>query len=79
MQSRGEILIYKAKDGSQEMEVILDNETVWLNQYQLSKLFSTDRTSVQKHIGNIFKTKELDEKQTCAKIAQVQKEGQKSV
>lgn len=79
MQSRGEILIYKAKDGSQEMEVILDNETVWLNQYQLSKLFSTDRTSVQKHIGNIFKTKELDQKQTCAKIAQVQKEGQKSV
>lgn len=79
MQSRGEILIYKAKDGSQEMEVILDNETVWLNQYQLSKLFSTDRTSVQKHIGNIFKTKELDEKQTCAKIAQVQKEGKKSV
>lgn len=73
------IEIYKSKDNQTRIEVKFDGETVWLNQYQLSDLFSTDRTTVQKHISNIYKTGELSQKQTCAKIAQVRQEGKKSV
>ena len=74
-----QIEIFKSDDGSTEIEVRVDNDTVWLNQYQISDLFLTDRTSIGRHISNIYKTKELDEKSTCAKIAQVQKEGKRTV
>jgi hypothetical protein len=74
-----QIEIYQTKDKQTRVEVKFDDDTVWLTQYQLAELFSTDRTSLSKHLRNIFKTKELDEKQTCAKFAQVQKEGKKSV
>jgi hypothetical protein len=53
----------------------VENETVWLTQAQMAELFSTDRTSINRHIRNIFQTQELDEKSTCAKIAQVRMEG----
>jgi hypothetical protein len=74
-----DIEIYKDKDNQTQVEVRFENETVWLSQSQLSELFDTDRTSVLKHLQNIFKTGELAEKQTCAKFAQVQKEGTKTV
>ena len=74
-----EIQIFTSKDGKTEIEVQLDNETVWLNQYQLESLFETNRTSINRHISNIYKTEELEEKSTCAKIAQVQKEGEREI
>lgn len=74
-----QIEIFKSDDGSTEIEVQVDKETVWLNQYQISDLFLTDRTSIGRHITNIYKTNELDESSTCAKIAQVQKEGKRIV
>ena len=46
---------------------------------QMAELFSTDRTSINRHIHNILQTQELDEKSTCAKIAQVRKEGGRSI
>jgi len=73
-----EILIYQSKDGTTKIDVKLENETIWLSQYQLAELFQTDRTSIAKHIKNIFETGELTEA-TCAKIAQVQKEGSRKV
>jgi len=73
--NKSEIQIYTTKDGKAEIEVQLDNETVWLNQYQLESLFETNRTSINRHISNIYKSGELEEESTCAKIAQVQKEG----
>jgi len=73
-----EILIYQSKDGTTKIDVKLENETIWLSQYQLAELFQTDRTSIAKHIKNIFETGELTEA-TCAKIAQVQKEGIRKV
>jgi len=76
---KSSIRIYKSSDGTTEIEVTLENETVWLNQYQLEKLFQTNRTSITKHITNIYKTKELEENSTCAKIAQVQNEGKRNV
>ncbi len=74
-----EILIYQSKDGLTRIEVKLENETIWLNQYQLSELFQTDRTYIVKHIKNIYDSGELTENSTCAKITQVQKEGKRSV
>ena len=74
-----EILIYQSKDGTTRIDVKLENETIWLNQSQLAELFQTDRTSIAKHIKNIFETGELTEEATCAKIAQVQKEGNRKV
>lgn len=75
MQSKGEILIYKAKDGSQQLEVKLDEETVWLTQKQITELFDRDRTVIAKHIGNIFKEGELKEKSVCAKFAHTAGDG----
>lgn len=51
------------------------NETVWLTQAQMADLFVTDRTSILRHIRNIYQTEELDEPSVCAKIAQVRIEG----
>ncbi len=78
---KNEIILYRPNELSEHIEVRIDNEneTVWLNQYQLSELFQTDRTSILKHLQNIFSTGELNEKTTCAKIAQVRKEGKRMV
>ena len=62
MENKGEILIYQAPDSSIELRVQLDRETVWLTQAQMTTLFERDRTVITKHIGNIFKEAELDEK-----------------
>ncbi len=74
-----QIEIFKSEDGSTEIEVQVDRETVWLNQHQISDLFLTDRTSIGRHISNIYKTNELNENSTSAKIAQVRKEGKRTV
>ena len=74
-QNKGRIIIYQTQEGETELEVKLERDTLWLNQYQLTDLFETDRTSILKHIRNIIKTGELPEDSTCAKFAQVRKEG----
>jgi hypothetical protein len=71
------IEIYRNPDDQIELKVQFDKDTVWLNQYQLAELFITDRTSILKHLKNIYETAELDEKTTCAKIAQVRQEGKR--
>jgi len=77
--SNSEIKIFQSEDGNTEVSVRLEKETVWLNQYQMEELFETDRTSIVKHISNIYKSKELEEESTSAKIAQVQKEGSRHI
>ena len=74
-----EIKIFTSKDGKTEIQVKLEGETVWLNQYQLEELFETDRTSITRHISNIYKSEELSKETTSAKIAQVQKEGDREI
>ena len=75
----GEIIIYQAPDGQTSIDVKLEKDTVWLNQYQMADLFDTDRTSIVKHIKNIYKSEELSELATCAKIAQVRQEGKRNI
>lgn len=57
----------------------MGEETVWLTQQQMAELFATDRTSIAKHILNIYETDELEKDPTCAKIAQVRQEGNRKV
>ena len=73
------ILIYQSEDGQTQIDVRLENDTVWLTQAQMAELFQTDRTSIVRHIRNIYKIEELDANSTCAKIAQVQTEGPRLV
>ena len=73
------IIIYQAEDGQTQIDVRLENETVWLTQAQMAELFETDRTSIVRHINNIYRVNELDREATCAKIAQVQIEGKRTV
>ena len=68
-----QIVVYQPNE-TVRLDVRLENETVWLNQSRLAELFGVDRTVVNRHIHNIYKTGELDELATCAKIAQVQNE-----
>ena len=75
---KGEIILYQP-DNSIELEVRIEAETVWLTQTQIAVLYGVDRTVVVRHIGNIYKTNELDIASTCAKIAQVQLEGKRNV
>ena len=79
MDNRGKIVIYQTKDGKTSIDVKLENETVWLNQAQMAELFQTDRTSIVKHVNNIYKSEELEKDSTCAKIAQVQMEGNRTI
>lgn len=73
------VVIYQTKDGVTSIEVKLEGETVWLSQHQMSELFQTDRTSILRHIKNIYTTEELDENSTCAFFAQVREEGHRIV
>ena len=73
------IIIYQTEDGQTQIDVRLENDTVWLTQAQMAELFQTDRTSIVRHINNIYKVDELDRESTCAKIAQVQTEGKREV
>ena len=77
--SNSQIVIYQDRETGITIDVKLDGETVWLDQYQLEVLFDTDRTSIGRHLRNIYKSNELDKSSTCAKIAQVQKEGGREV
>ena len=65
MMQKGEIIIYQLPDGTSNLDVQLEDETVWLDQYQMAELFGRDRTVITKHINNIFKENELDKKAMC--------------
>lgn len=70
-----EIEIYKSPDDTVEINVILDKETVWLSQQQITELFQRDRTVITKHINNVFKEGELDEKLVSANFAHTTQHG----
>ena len=79
MKEDQKIVIYQTEDGQTQIDVRLENETVWLTQAQMAELFETDRTSIVRHINNIYRADELEREATCAKIAQVQTEGNRQV
>lgn len=74
-QEQGEIIIYQAEDGQIALEVHLAEETVWLSQKQIATLFETERSVITKHIGNIFRTNELEQNSVCAKFTHTAADG----
>ncbi|MCI7371985.1 virulence protein RhuM/Fic/DOC family protein [Prevotella sp.] len=69
-----QIEIYRSQDGSVQLNVKLENETVWLTQSQMAELFGRDRTVITRHINNCYKEGELDKNITCAKFAHMGKD-----
>ncbi len=72
---QNQLVIYQTKSGKIEFRGDFDRDTVWGNLNQIAELFGRDKSVISRHIKNIFKTKELDQVSTVAKIATVQKEG----
>lgn len=60
VEDQGEIVIYQTEDGLTRLNVIFDNETVWLTQQQMAELFQTTKQNISLHIGNCFREGELD-------------------
>ena len=75
VQSRGEVILYQTEDGQTQLDVKLENETVWLTQSQMGELFQRDRTVITRHINNIFREGELNREEVCAKIAHTTQHG----
>ena len=73
------IVIYQTEDGQTQIDVRLENETVWLTQAQMVELFKSSRTNILEHIQHIYEVEELDKISTCRNCRQVQKEGNRMV
>ena len=73
--SQGEIILYQTDDGRTNIDVKLENETVWLSSEQMASLFERDRTVIQRHIRNIYNEGELTRDTTSAKFAHMGKDG----
>jgi hypothetical protein len=70
-----QILLYTTPNGKVNVEIYLQNETIWLNQQKIAELFGVERSVVTKHLKNIFDTKELDQNSVCAIIAHTAQDG----
>lgn len=79
MDNRGEIIIYQTGDGLSKINVNLQNETVWLSLDQMAELFQRDKSTISRHIKNIFIEGELVRESTVANFATVQNEGDRQV
>ena len=76
---KGEIVIYTSEDGSVSLDTKLENETIWLTQDMMTKLFETTKQNISLHINNIYKDEELDKTSTVKEFLTVRKEGNRTV
>lgn len=77
--NNSEIKIYKAEDGKTEIQVKLDQDTVWLSQRQMGELFDKDSDTIGLHLKNIFESEELQEHSTTEEYSVVRQEGKRNV
>ena len=70
-----EIVLYQSEDGNVKVDVLFQDETVWLTQEQMAQLFGKGRTTITEHIGNIFKEGELKEEKVCRKFRHTTQHG----
>jgi hypothetical protein len=75
MPPKGEIVIYQSKDKKVQLEVKLEQETIWITQKQIADLFGTQRPAITKHLNNIFKSKELIEDSACSILEHTARDG----
>ena len=74
-----QIVIYQTEDGQTQIDVRLENETVWLTQAQMVELFQTTKQNVSLHLSNVFKDGELEQASTVKEYLTVQQEGKRTV
>lgn len=77
--NNGSIILYQTEDGKSRIEVTLCNDTVWLTADQMAELFQRNKSTISRHIKNVFEDGELNPDSTVAFFATVQNEGNKSV
>ena len=78
MNTKGEIILYHPEN-TLEIEVRMEDETVWLTQAQMVELFQSTKQNISLHINNVYKENELDRNSTVKEYLTVQKEGNRSV
>ena len=76
---KGQILLYQTPDGESRIEVTLQGETVWLSLDQMAELFQRNKSTISRHIKNVFEEGELNADSTVAFFATVQTEGKREV
>lgn len=76
---KGQILLYQTPDGESRIEVRLQKETVWLSLEQMAELFQRNKSTISRHIKNVFEEGELQPNTTVAFFATVQMEGKRKV
>lgn len=74
-----EIILYKTPNQDIRVEMLIENETIWLSQQRIAELFDTTKQNISLHVKNIFESGELDENSTVKKILTVQQEGSREV
>ena len=79
MKEDQKIVIYQTPDGKTQIDVRLEDETVWLTQTQMAQLFKSSRTNVLEHIQHIYEVEELEKEATCRNFRQVRQEGKRMV
>lgn len=79
MDNHGEIIIYQTEDGLTKINVSMQDETVWLSLDQMAELFQRDKSTISRHIKNIYVEGELVREATVANFATVQTEGDRQV
>ena len=77
--ANGDIIIYQTDNGLTKIDVRVENETVWLSQQQMAKLYDTTKQNISLHIKNIFDEEELNEASTVKEFLTVKQEGKRSV
>lgn len=77
--TKGEIVIYTSADGKISLDTKLENETIWLTQDMMAKLFETTPQNITMHIKNIYDDEELEQNSTCKDFLQVRNEGKRTV
>ena len=75
MENKGEIVIYQTQDGTTQLDVRLEGETVWITQDQMTQLFQRDKSTISRHIRNIFEDRELDKNSVVAFFATTANDG----
>ena len=73
--NQNNVIFYTDENGNINIEVILQNEDVWLNTQAIADLFDVQRPAITKHINNIYNEEELEEKSTCSKMEHVGNSG----
>ena len=75
MQNKGEIVFYQTEDGVTKLSVNLQNETVWLSLDQMAELFQRDKSTISRHIKNVFEERELQPDSVVANFATTANDG----